>query len=369
MGPGAPGSLVGNNPSQGRRRRGSRDAGGGGSVRAAKMTSVPVDWTLLPLTTLVSLAASALLVVRLERVAARLGLREATLGLVAALAADGPEITSAVTGLVREQRAVGIGVVLGSNVFNLAALLGLGALTAGRIRLHRDVVVFAGGVAGAIALVTVGAASGALHPGLALGLSVVVFGPYVAVSAVSPQTLGRWPLPSPFSDRLARAVLDEEGELAEAIHPRRGGLLDVAWAAIALFAVIGSSVLMERAATALGAHYRVPPILIGGVVLAALTSLPNAVAAIYLARRGRGSAVLSEALNSNSLNVLFGLLVPGVFLGLNSYGGSGQLVAIWYAALTVVSLGLAYRGRGLGRTSGLIVVCGYLAFVGVVATR
>jgi Ca2+/Na+ antiporter len=126
---------------------------------------------------------------------------------------------------------------------------------------------------------------------------------------------------------------------------------------------------MERAATALGAHYRVPPILIGGVVLAALTSLPNAVAAIYLARRGRGSAVLSEALNSNSLNVLFGLLVPGVFLGLNSYGGSGQLVAIWYAALTVVSLGLAYRGRGLGRTSGLIVVCGYLAFVGVVATR
>ena len=48
----------------------------------------------------------------------------------------------------------------------------------------------------------------------------------------------------------------------------------------------------------------VPPIVIGGLVLAAVTSLPNAVAAVYLARRGSGTAVLSTALNSNALNVL-----------------------------------------------------------------
>jgi cation:H+ antiporter len=330
---------------------------------------VPVAWAVFPATALVSLAASALLIVRLERVAARLGLREATLGLVAALAADGPEITSAITGFVRGQRAVGIGVVLGSNVFNLAALLGLGALTAGRIRLHRDVVVFAGAVAGAIALVTVGAASGALHPAVALGLSAAVFVPYVAVSAVSPRTLARWRLGPRATARLARAVRDEEEELAVAIHPRRGGPVDLAFAGVALLAVVGASVVMEHAATALGVHYRVSGIVIGGVVLAALTSLPNAVAAVYLARRGRGSAVLSEALNSNSLNVLLGLLLPGVFVGLAHYGGAGLLVAIWYAGLTAVSLTLAYRGRGLGRASGAIVVCGYLAFVGVLAAR
>jgi cation:H+ antiporter len=331
--------------------------------------SVPTAWTLFPLATLVSLAASALLVIRLERVAARLGLREATLGLVAALAADGPEITTAVTGLLRGQRAVGIGVVLGSNVFNLAALLGLGALTAGRIRLHRDVVVFAGVVAGAVALVSVGAASGALHPAVALGLSAAVFVPYVAVSSVSSRTLARWPIPARLTDRLERAVQDEEVELAAAIHPRRGGPVDVALAGLALAAVVGASIVMEHTATDLGSHYRISAVLIGGVVLAAVTSLPNAVAAVYLAKRGRGSAVLSEALNSNSLNVLFGLLVPAVFVGLVHYGGDGLLIASWYAGLTAVSLLLAFVSRGLGRIGGAIVMCGYLALVGVLVAR
>ena len=45
------------------------------------------------------------------------------------------------------QPRLGAGVVIGSNVFNLAALLGLGAVVAGRIGLHRRVVVLGGVVA------------------------------------------------------------------------------------------------------------------------------------------------------------------------------------------------------------------------------
>src|SRR6516225_9097688 len=92
----------------------------------------------------VSLAASWLLVSRLERLGERAGFSEAWLGLVAALAADAPEITSAVTALSRGQASVGAGVVIGSNVFNLAALLGLAAVVAGWISFHRRVVVLAG---------------------------------------------------------------------------------------------------------------------------------------------------------------------------------------------------------------------------------
>ena len=57
----------------------------------------------------VSLAASWLLVSRLERLGERAGFSEAWLGLVAALAADAPEITSAVTALARGQPSVGPG--------------------------------------------------------------------------------------------------------------------------------------------------------------------------------------------------------------------------------------------------------------------
>ena len=56
---------------------------------------------------------------------------------MAALAADAPEITSAAAAMSSGQRHLGAGVVVGSNVFNLAALLGLGALVAGWIGLPR----------------------------------------------------------------------------------------------------------------------------------------------------------------------------------------------------------------------------------------
>ena len=95
------------------------------------MMSSPLAIAVFVAAAALSLGASAVLVVRLERVGARLGLSEALLGLVAALAADTPEVTSAVTALAHGQHDVGTGVVLGSNVFNLAALIGLGAVVAG----------------------------------------------------------------------------------------------------------------------------------------------------------------------------------------------------------------------------------------------
>ena len=72
---------------------------------------------------LVSLAVSWVLVSRLERVGERLGLSEALLGIVAALAADAPEVTAAVAAIAGHQQRLGAGVVIGSNVFNLAAFL------------------------------------------------------------------------------------------------------------------------------------------------------------------------------------------------------------------------------------------------------
>jgi hypothetical protein len=158
-------------------------------------------------------------------------------------------------------------------------------------------------------------------------------------------------------------VHEEEAELAEAIRPRRGTWRDAIAAAGALVAVVGASTVMEVAAAALGRRYAVAGIVTGGLVLAVVTSLPNAVSAVYLARRGRGAAVLSIALNSNAINVVAGLLIPACLAGLGPRSGPGTLVAAWYAGLTGFALALAARGRGLGRLSGAAVIAGYLAFV------
>jgi len=84
--------------------------------------------------------------------------------VVAALAADAPEITSAVTALASHQSKIGAGVIIGSNVFNLAALLGLGAVVAGSIALHRRVVLLGGVVGSWIAVACLVTVLGLIRP-------------------------------------------------------------------------------------------------------------------------------------------------------------------------------------------------------------
>ncbi len=131
------------------------------TIVAVEITGV----TVFVLAAVLSLAASWLLVSRLERLGERLGVSEAVLGMVAALAADAPEITSAVTAISQHQQQVGAGVILGSNVFNLAALLGLGAVVAGSIGLHRRVIVFSGAIAMWIAAACLAAVVGLVVAG------------------------------------------------------------------------------------------------------------------------------------------------------------------------------------------------------------
>jgi cation:H+ antiporter len=309
-----------------------------------------------------SLAASWLLVSTLERLGARLGLSEALLGLLAALAADAPEITSATTALAHHDQRIGAGVVIGSNVFNLATLIGLAALVAGRIALHRRVIELAGAVALWIASVTLALVLGAFSPLVALALVLAVLAPYVVVLGLGHERLERR-ASAPLGRWLAAAVAEEEQELEAAIHPRRGRGRDVALALAGTAVVVAASAAMERAAAKLGTRHDVPTIVTGALVLAAVTSLPNAVAAVYLARRERGSAVLSTALNSNAINILAGLLIPTSIIGIARPAGATTFITISYLAMTTLALGCAYTERGLRRAEGALVLGTYAMFV------
>jgi len=312
----------------------------------------------------VSLGASYVLVTRLERIGERLGLSEGLLGVLAALAGDAPEITAAVAALTMHQNKVGAGVIIGSNVFNLAALLGLGAVVAGRIALHRRVVLLGGVVGAWMAVVCLVMVLGLVPAGVALAGALAALIPYLIVLGASRARLARIPLARRWAAWLAEAVSEEEAELEEVIHPAHGRARDVAVAGAMLVVVVAASVAMEQAATRLGAHFSIPPIIIGGVVLAAVTSLPNSVAAVYLAARGRGAAMLSTTLNSNALNVTAGLLVPATITGLGAPSGQADLIALWYLALTLVALAFAYRDSGMTRGTGALIIGAYLVFLG-----
>jgi Ca2+/Na+ antiporter len=204
---------------------------------------------------------------------------------------------------------------------------------------------------------------GVIGPAVGLALVLVVLVPYVVVLATNAPTMARLPLPARWLEWTTAAVAEEEDELAVAIRPRPGTRRDLGVAVVALGVIVTSSVVMERAASSVGRHYEIAGIVVGGLVLAAVTSLPNAVAGVYLAARGRGAAMLSTTLSSNIFNVVLGLLVPAALVGLARPSGSETLVVAWYGALTVVALGFAYSGRGLRRWHGWLIIVGYVGFV------
>ena len=129
--------------------------------------------------------------------------------------------------------------------------------------------------------------------------------------------------------------------------------------------MIVASLFMERAAVSGGTSLGLEPAVTGGVVLAAVTSLPNLVAAVYLARTGKATAMLSEAMNSNTINIVGGLMLPAIISGLSfsRTGGGAQWTAGFYVAMALLALGLAYWGKGLGRRAGALLIAVYGAFV------
>ncbi len=126
--------------------------------------------------------------------------------------------------------------------------------------------------------------------------------------------------------------------------------------------IIIASVAMVRAAEMLGQRWGVSQLVIGTFVVASLTRLPNLVASVRLARQGRGTALSSEAFNSNSLNFLAGAYIPALFVSLPGPSAEAVLALCTLLALTAASDGIGIVGRGFGRGTGVLLVAVYAAY-------
>jgi cation:H+ antiporter len=254
-------------------------------------------------------------------------------------------------------------------VFNLAALLGLSALVAGHVRIHRHGLLLNGGVAIAITAIAVALVLGGLGAGAAIALLAVVFLPYVFLLSLRTARIQRAVPLEPLRAFLVAAVREETVDVRTGDHPPRADPRDLGVLAGALAVIVLGGVGMVQAATDLGHRWGVSDVIIGTLVLAALTSLPNLLTAVRLAVRGRGAATVSEAFNSNSLNVIAGIAIPALFLTLGSAGGLVTFSMWWLLGMTVLAVAFAYAGHGVRRAEGGVVIALYVAFAVVIATQ
>jgi cation:H+ antiporter len=321
--------------------------------------SIPIALLLLAGSFAVTVTSSIVLARELDRIGERLGFSEALLGIVTAVGADAPEIASAVAAVVAGHEDTGVGVVVGSNVFNLAALLGVSALVAGPVRIHRHGLILNGGVAVLVAILGLLVATNIVPGALGLVLVVIVLAPYITLSALHERARSRLPGP------LREAVAEEQRDARRDEFSGPATNLDALTVIPALAAVVGGAYGMVVAAQSIGERWDVSDVVLGAIVLAALTSIPNLIAAVRLASHGRGAACVSEALNSNNANILIGLCVPATILGFGSSSGVENFAALWMVGMTIAAVALGFGG-GLTRREGAAIVGLYAVFVVVV---
>jgi cation:H+ antiporter len=312
------------------------------------------------------LAASALFATRLDHIGLRLGMPETLLGVLTALATDAPEISSAISALVLHEHGIAVGVVVGSNAFNIAAMLGVSAILTARVRARHEALELEGFVALWVVAVACGVFADAFSPTIGLVLVTLVAAPYVALLAAGPRLTRRLPLgirPLHFiqrsfgeSHRRARTI-DSHREIAHVV------LLIV----FALGLIVAGSALAVRSAIDLAHAWSVPEVYVGVFVLSILTSLPEAWTGIRFGLQGRGSALMSDTLNSNSINIVAGIAVPaalGSFAGLG-FSGLALFDLVWLLVMTTAAIVLFGRHGGAGRPAGVLLIALYAVFVAV----
>jgi cation:H+ antiporter len=308
----------------------------------------------------ITLASSEVLARGLTRLGSKLGFSEGLLGLLAALGADAPELSSAVIAILAGAGDVGVGVVVGSNLFNLAALLGLSAIVARGVRIRRGPLLLDAGVGLAVMLGAAVLVAGLASPAV-VALVVLPLSFAYTLALAAPR---RWlshigPLLGGVPQNLVEIPYEAAHDRPPAAH---ASWVPVLLLPVALLGVVGGSYAMVHAALASGPWLHMSRSVLGIVVLAALTSLPNLWVALHFARTDRGTALFSAAMNSNTINLVGGLIIPALFVGVGIAHGSLGYFG-WLLDLTLLAVIAPLPRRRLSRTTGIAIIALYLIFV------
>ena len=191
---------------------------------------------------------------------------------------------------------------------------------------------------------------------------IVVLVPYIIADDLRADQINRLRL----SSRMRRFLIVAVAHTHHAFKRHKARMTDHKvgiWAAApSLVIIIFASIGMVRSAVFLSDAWGVSKIIVGMLVIASLTGIPNTITAVKLAIEGKGIAVVSESLNSNTINVLFGILLPVMVLGLNPLSSQTVFSLWWLIGMTIATLYFSFLNKGLNRFTGAVIMCIYLLF-------
>lgn len=255
---------------------------------------------------------------------------------LAAFATSSPELTVSTVAAISGKPEIGLGDALGSNVVNIALVFGL-ALLFGPLRIERQAL----GRDFALALATP-----------LLTLALVADGVVSRIEgAILLAIFSLWLFSMLRRGRLARA----RATSGETAHPWRALLLGLC----GLAAMIAAGRLFVSSASGIAAAFGVDAYVVGALVVAIGTSLPELVTVLLSRLRGHDDIGVGTLLGSNLFN---GLAIVGVAATIHPIRAQPAEISV-ALALGVLSLLLLVPGRSGAAGRGLFLLSIYALFI------
>lgn len=282
--------------------------------------------------------------------ALRAGLSPLVVGLtIVAFGTSSPELVVSVQASLSQQGDIAVGNVVGSNIFNIAVILGITALIC-PIPVHRQIIKIDAPIALGVAIIMVVLLVDDVLRPVEGGFLVAAIVAYTSINVV-------------LARRQGAATAPESGELVAPGRSRH-------WAVDLVFIlgglavlVVGSRLLVEHSVS-LAKGFGISEAVIGLTIVAAGTSMPELATSLVAAVRRQPDIAIGNVVGSNVFNVLGILGVASLFSPLDAPGIS-TLDYVAMIIATVLLIPLIYTGRSLHRLEGVVLLALYGVYLSV----
>jgi cation:H+ antiporter len=281
-------------------------------------------------------------------------LTPAVVGLtVVAAGTSMPEMVVSVQSSLAGKPDLSMGNIVGSNIFNVAAILGIAALIrplsiqGSTVRMEWPVMFLSS------FLLLVLARDGVIdrvEAGLFL-VGMVTFTAYAVYLARRTLTVEK----AEFEEEMVTASFGRTGSKAWVFN-----LLAVL---VGVGLLIGGSTALVKGAVDIALHFGVSEAVVGLTVVAAGTSLPELATSVMAGLRGRDDIAVTNVVGSNIFNILGILGVAGTIKPLPVSAEILSRDMYWMLGVALLLFPLMFTGRRINRLEGALLLGTYLTYL------
>jgi cation:H+ antiporter len=279
-----------------------------------------------------------------------LGISPLVIGLtIVSLGTSAPEMFVSTMAALDGAGGLAVGNAIGSNIANIALVLGVTALVAAipiqKKLIKKEIPL--------LLLVTI--IAGLVLADLALDL-------FDALILIAALVVAIYLLFQQSSDS-GEAIIDEDEQAEIDAMPAKKAIF---WLIVGLAALLISSKMLVWGATSIAQAFGISDLVIGLTIVAIGTSLPELAASVTSALKGHHDIAIGNIIGSNIFNLLAVLPIPGLIAPLvieSAVIERDYMVMLGLTIGLVLIIGLSFRRGAIPRFTGVILLASYVAYM------